>query len=262
MDIIVCVKHVPETAEADIKIDSTGKAIEKNGLVFDINEWDDYALEEAVLLKEKFGGTVTAITVGSEDADATLRKCLARGADKAIRLTDPKFEGSDGYVIAKILYRAIKDLPFNLILTGAQAGDDGYAVVGPMLATLLGIPHAAMVKKVELKDEVVRVNRELEGGLEEIVEVKLPAVLTIQTGINEPRYVSIMGTRRAMKKEIKVLGLAEVGLSENEVGEAGSWVKIEKMYVPPVEKQAEFLKGSPEEIAVKIAEILKARGLV
>jgi electron transfer flavoprotein beta subunit len=119
-----------------------------------------------------------------------------------------------------------------------------------------------MVKKVELKDEVVRVNRELEGGLEEIVEVKLPAVLTIQTGINEPRYVSIMGTRRAMKKEIKVLGLAEVGLSENEVGEAGSWVKIEKMYVPPVEKQAEFLKGSPEEIAVKIAEILKARGLV
>jgi len=262
MDIILCVKHVPETAEAEIKIDGTGKAIEKNGLVFDINEWDDYALEEAVLLKEKFGGTVTAITVGSEDADSVLRKCLARGADKAIRLTDPKFEGSDGYAVARILAKVIKDLPFNMILTGTQAGDDGYAVVGVILAELLGIPHATMVKKIELNDEVAKLNRELEGGLEEIVEVKLPAVLTIQTGINEPRYVSIMGTRKAMKKEIKVLGLAEVGLGENEVGEAGSWIKMEKMYVPPVEKQAEFLKGSPEEIAVKIAEILKAKGLV
>jgi len=262
MEIIVCVKHVPETAEADIRIDSTGKAIEKSGLVFDINEWDDYALEEAVRLKEKYGGTVTAITVGNEEAESTLRKCLARGADKAIRLSDPKFEGSDGYVTAKILSKVIKDLPFNLLLTGAQADDDGYAVVGTILAELLGIPHATMVKKIELNDEVAKINRELEGGLEEIVEVKLPAVLSIQTGINEPRYVSIMGTRKAMQKEIKVLSLAEVGLSESEVGEAGSWIKTEKMYVPPVEKQAEILKGSPEEIASKIAEILKARGLV
>ena len=262
MDIIVCVKHVPETAEAEIKIDPAGKTIEKSGLVFDINEWDDYALEEAVQIKEKIGGTVTAITVGSEDADSTLRKCLARGADKAVRLTDPKFEGSDGYAIAKILYKTIKDLPFNMIFTGAQAGDDGYAIVGPTLAELLGIPHATMVKKIELNGDIAKVNRELEGGLEEIIEIKLPAVLTIQTGINEPRYVSIMGIRKAMQKEIKVFSLAEVGLSENEVGEAGSWTKIENMYVPPVEKQAEFLKGSPEEIAARIAEILKARGLI
>jgi electron transfer flavoprotein beta subunit len=261
LDIIVCVKHVPETAEVDIKIDSSAKVIEKNGLVFDINEWDDYALEEAVRLKEKFGGTVTAITVGSEDAEGTLRKCLARGADTAIRLTDPKFEGSDGYAIAKILAKVIKNLPFNLILTGAQADDDGHAVVGSALAELLGIPHATMVKKIEGEGEAAKANRELEGGLEEIVQVKLPAVFAIQTGINEPRYVSIMGTRKAMQKEIKVLGLADVGLSENEVGEAGSWIKIAKMYVPPVEKQAEFLKGSPEEIASKIAEILKAKGL-
>jgi electron transfer flavoprotein beta subunit len=262
MNVIVCVKHVPETAEVDIKIDSSGKAIEKNGLVFDINEWDDYALEEAVRLKEKFGGTVTAISLGSEDAESTLRKCLARGADTAIRLSDPKFEGSDGYAIAKVLSKVIKNLPFNLILTGAQAGDDGYAVVGPMLAEFLEIPHATMVKKIELNNQVAKINRELEGGLEEIVEVTLPAVLAIQTGINEPRYVSIMGTRKAMQKEIKILNLIDVGLSENEVGEAGSWLKIGKMYVPPVEKQAEFLKGSPEEIALKIAEILKARGLV
>ncbi|MGC9346374.1 MAG: electron transfer flavoprotein subunit beta/FixA family protein, partial [Candidatus Bathyarchaeales archaeon] len=121
MDIVVCVKHVPETAEAELKIDPTGKAIEKTGLVFDINEWDDYALEEAVRIKEKQGGTVTAITIGAEDSDSTLRKCLARGADKAIRLTDAKFEGSDGYAIAKILHSTIKGLPFDLILTGALA---------------------------------------------------------------------------------------------------------------------------------------------
>lgn len=262
MDVIVCVKHVPETAEADLKINSTGKGIEKTGLVFDINEWDDYALEEAVRLKEKFGGTVTAVTVGAEDADNTLRKCLARGADKAVRLTDPKFENSDGYVIAKILHKVVKDMPFNLILTGAQADDDSYAVVGPFLAELLGVPHATMVKKIELTGEVAKINRELEGGLQEIVEVKLPSVLSIQTGINEPRYVSIMGTRKAMQKEIKVMSLAETGLGESEVGEAGSWVTIQKMYVPPVEKLAEFLKGSPEEVASKIAEILRAKGLI
>ena len=226
MDIIVCVKHVPETAEADIRIDSTGKGIEKTGLVFDINEWDDYAVEEAVRIKEKLGGTVTVITVGSEDADSTLRKCLARGADKAIRVTDPKLEGSDGYAIAKVLSKVIKDLPHDLILTGAQAGDDGYAVVGPALAQLLEIPHATLVKKIEFKNGTAVVNRELEGGLEEIVEVKLPAVLTIQTGINEPRYVSIMGIRKAREKEIKVLGLTDIGLSENEVGEAGSWLSL------------------------------------
>ena len=262
MDIIVCVKHVPETAEADIKIDGTGKAVEKSGLVFDINEWDDYALEEAVRLKEKLGGTVTAITLGSDEADNTLRKCLARGADKAIRFTDPKLEGSDGYATAKILSKVIKDIPFSLVLTGAQAGDDGSAVVGTILAELLGIPHATMVKKVEPSGDIVKVNRELEGGLEEVLEVKLPAVLAVQTGINEPRYVSIMGTRKAMQKEIKVIGLSGIGLSESEVGEAGSWVKTQKMYVPPVEKQAEFLKGSPDEVASRIGEILKAKGLL
>ncbi len=262
MDVVVCVKHVPETAEAELKINQSGKAIEKTGLVHDINEWDDYALEEAVRIKEKQGGTVTAITIGPEGSESTLRKCLARGADKAIRLTDPKFEGSDGYATAKILHSVIKTLHFDLILTGAQAGDDGSAMVGPILAQMLGIPHATMVKKIELSEGTAKVNRELEGGLEEIVEVKLPALFAVQTGINEPRYVSIMGIRKAMQKEIKVMSLADTGLSENEVGEAGSWIKIEKMYVPPVEKQAEFLKGSPDEVATKIAEIIKSRGLI
>jgi electron transfer flavoprotein beta subunit len=262
MDIIICAKHVPETAEAELKIDATGKSVDKAGLVFDINEWDDYALEEAVRIREKQGGTVTAITVGGDDSDSTLRKCMARGADKAIRMSDQKFTGSDGYAVAKILHSAIKNLHYDLILTGAQAGDDGSAMVGPILAELLKIPHVTMVKKIELGTGVAKVNRELEGGLEEQVEVKLPAVFSVQTGINEPRYVSIMGIRKAMQKEIKVMTLADTGLAENDVGPAGSWINIEKIYVPPVEKQAEFLKGSPEEVAARIAEILKSRGLI
>jgi electron transfer flavoprotein beta subunit len=262
LDIVVCVKHVPETAEAELKIDATGKAIEKTGLVYDINEWDDYALEEAVRIKEKQGGTVTAITIGTEDSDSTLRKCLARGADKVIRMTDPKFEGSDGYAVAKILHSVIKTLHFDIILTGMQAGDDGNAMVGPILAEMLKLPHATMVKKMELGTGTAKVNRELEGGLEEQIEVKLPALFSVQTGINEPRYVSIMGIRKAMQKEIKLMTLADTGLTENDVGPAGSWSRIEKLYVPPVEKQAEFLKGSPEEVATKIAEIIKSRGLI
>lgn len=262
LDIIVCVKHVPETAEAELKIDGTGKAIDRTGLVFDINEWDDYALEEAVRIREKQGGTVTAITMGADDSDSTLRKCLARGADKAIRLTDPKFNDSDGYAVAKILHSVIKNLPFNLILTGMQAGDDSSAVVGPILAEMLKIPHVTMVKKLELGTGTAKTNRELEGGLEEQVEVKMPALFSVQTGINEPRYVSIMGIRKAMQKEVKVMTLTDTGLTENEVGSAGSWITIEKMYVPPVEKQAEFLKGSPDEIAAKITAVLKSKGLI
>jgi electron transfer flavoprotein beta subunit len=262
LDIVVCVKHVPETAEAELRIDASGKAIEKTGLVYDINEWDDYSLEEAVRTKEKQGGTVTAITIGAEDSDSTLRKCLARGADKAIRLTDSKFESSDGYAIAKILHSVIKTLHYDLILVGMQAGDDGNGVVGPILAQMLSVPHATMVKKLELGSGSAKVNRELEGGLEEQLEVKLPALFSIQTGINEPRYVSIMGIRKAMQKEIKVMTLADTGLSETDVGPQGSWLVIDKLYVPPVEKQAEVLKGTPDEIATKITEIIKSKGLI
>jgi electron transfer flavoprotein beta subunit len=262
LNIIVCVKHVPETAEAELKIDASGKSIEKTSLVYDINEWDDYALEEAVQIKEKQGGTVTAITIGADDSDSTLRKCLARGADKAIRMTDAKFNGSDGFAIAKILHSAIKTLPYDIILTGMQASDDGSATVGPILAEMLKIPHATLVKKIEIGTNTAKVNRELEGGLEEQLEIKLPALISVQTGINEPRYVSIMGIRKAMQKEIKLMTFADTGLSETDVGETGSWTKIEKLYIPPVEKQAEFLKGSPNEMATRITEILKSKGLI
>ncbi len=260
MDIVVCVKRVPDTSEAEVVIAKEGQTIEQKDLVFDINEWDKYAVEEAVLLKEKLGGSVTVVTLGAEEAEDTLRRCFATGADYAIRLTDRAFEGSDGATIARILYQVIKGLKFGLILTGAQASDDGYAQVGPTLAQLLGIPHATLVTHIEVINGKARVHRELEGGLVEVVEVKLPAVLTIQTGINEPRYVSIMGVRKAAKKEIRTLGLKELSLTEDRVGKTGSATRIERLFLPPVTRQAEILEGSPEEVATKLAQILKEKG--
>jgi electron transfer flavoprotein beta subunit len=260
MNIIVCVKRVPDTSEAEVVITKDGRRIEESDLVFDINEWDKYAVEEAALLKEKLGGSITVLAVGPEEVEDTLRRCFATGADNAIRLTDRAFDGSDAATTARILYETIKNMEFDLILTGVQASDDGYGQVGPTLAHLLGVPHATMVTGIEIIDGGVRVHQELEGGLEEVVEVCLPALLTIQTGINEPRYVSIMGVRKAAKQEIKVIDLKGLGLREDEVGEAGSKTKEERLFLPPVTKETETLQGSPDEVATRLAQILKDKG--
>lgn len=262
MEIVVCVKHVPEVAEVELRIDKSGRDIEKSGLVYDINEWDDYAVEEAIRIKEKFGGNITVVTIGDENSDSTLRKCLAKGVDKAIRITDKRINSSDPFIVAKVLSETLKKTSFDLVLTGVQSSDDGYAMVGQVLAELLGIPHVTMAKKIKVKEHSFIVHRELEGGLEEVVEVEMPALITVQTGINEPRYVSIMGIKKAMKKEIKILSLDDLGLSEEEVGIDSSWLQIMEMYIPPVERRAEFIKGSPEEVASKIIEIIKSRGLI
>ncbi len=262
MEIIVCVKHVPEVAEVELRIDKSGRDIDRSGLVYDINEWDDYAVEEAIRIKEKFGGNVTVVTIGDENSDSTLRKCLAKGADKAIRITDKRINSSDPFIVAKVLSETLKKISFDLILTGVQSSDDGYAMVGPALAELLGIPHVTMAKKIEIKDNSIIVNRELEGGLGEVVEIEMPALITVQTGINEPRYVSIMGIKKAMKKEIRILSIDDLGLNEEEVGVDNSWLQIMEMYIPPVERRAEFIKGNPEEVASKIVEIIKSRGLI
>jgi electron transfer flavoprotein beta subunit len=260
MNIIVCVKRVPETTEVDLTIDRSGKEINKSGLVFDLNEWDSYAIEEAVSLKERHGGAVTVITLGSEESNESLRKCLAMGADEAFRLTDTAFEGSDALATAKTLTAAIKNLPYDLILAGAQAEDDGFGQVGVSIAEILGIPHASLVNRIEVKDKKAKVHRELEGGLEEIVEIDLPAVLTVQSGINEPRYVSIMGIRKVAKKEIKPLGISDLPLGAGDVGLQGSDIRIDQLSVPPSGKGAEWLEGKPEEIAREVLAILKERG--
>lgn len=262
MDVIVCIKRVPEVAEVDLQIDPTGKGVKKEDLVFSVNDWDNYAVEEAVRIKEKFGGKVTAITVGPEESEDVLRRALALGADEVMRVTDPTTEGSDGYAIAKILAAVIKDIPYDLILTGVQADDDGYAQVGATLAELLGIPHATLVTALEIEEERAKVHRELEGGMEEVLDVELPALFTIQSGINEPRYVSILGIRKVAKKEINALDLTALGISPDDVGEKGSGIVVERIFPPPVGEGAEILEGSVDEVAAKVTDIFQKGGVI
>jgi electron transfer flavoprotein beta subunit len=263
MDIVVCVKHVPDTTEAEIAIRGDEKEIEKEGLVFDISEADNYAIEEALLLKEEFDGAITVLTVGPAEADETLRMCLAKGADKAVRLTDDRFQRSDSFATARILSEAIKDMDYDLVLTGVQADDDGSAQVGVTLAEMLDIPHAALVISTEVEDDsMMKVHRELEGGLHEVLEIELPALFTIQTGINEPRYASILGIRKAMKKQIEVLGLDDLELAEEAVGEAGSKTSLVRLFIPVVTAQATILEGSPEEVSSELVTIFKNEGVI
>ena len=258
MDVIVCLKRVPDVTEIDLQVDQTGRRIKTEGLPYVINDWDNYALEEAVRIKEKLGGKVIALTVGTEPDEEVLRRALALGADEAIRITDPELEEADPYLTARALAEAIRKLPHDLILTGVQASDDGYAQVGPTIAELLGIPHVTLVTGIEeITEGKAKVKRELEGGLEERLQVELPALLTIQTGINEPRYVSILGIKRVARREIKVLDLEALGLKGTQPK-----TSIQRLFLPPVGEGAEILKGSLEEIADRVLEILEKGGLV
>ena len=257
MEIIVCIKRVPQTAEAEVKVEPSGKDIIKDRLTFDINEADSYALEQAILLKEKLGGTVTAISLGPAEAEDTLRIALAKGADNAIRIEQKEFEPLDGYKTALVLYNIIKGLKYDIILTGCIATDDGYSQVGPVLAELLGVPHATLVTALEVVDQMADIKRELEGGLIEHLRIKLPALFAVQTGINEPRYASLLAIRRAAKKEMKTMGRTDI--SDQELKCLSS---LEKLYIPPVERRAEILTGSMDEISQKLARIIKEKGLI
>jgi len=253
MNIAVCVKRIPKTAEADLFIEKDGKDIKKDHLVFALNDWDSYAVREAVLLKEKHGGEVTVLAVGPEESKEVLTRCLAMGADKAVRIEEPP--ASDGNRIARVLYQAIKDQSLDLVFTGVQAEDNGWGQVGVALAQMLGFAHAAIVNRVEIAGDRVKANRELEGGIEEVVDLKLPAVLTIQTGINEPKYVSLAAILEAEDKETKDLGLEEIGIASGESLDT----KIDQVFFPPVGKMAEILKGSPEEVVIQLTEIVKKK---
>jgi len=253
MNIAVCVKRIPKTAEADIFIEKDGTDIKKDHLVFHLNDWDGYAVREAALLKEKHGGEVTVITVGPEESKEVLTRCLAMGADKALRIEESP--SLDAHRIAKILSQVINGQPFDLILTGVQAEDDNFGQVGVSLAQMLGLPHGAIVSHIEIEGDKAKVRRELEGGIEEMIELKLPAVLTIQTGINEPKYVSLAALLEAEDKETKDIGLEEIGLTSSESVDT----KIDQVFFPPVGKMAEILKGNPEEVVTQLTEIIKKK---
>ncbi|MBF0509164.1 MAG: electron transfer flavoprotein subunit beta/FixA family protein [Deltaproteobacteria bacterium] len=260
MNIIVCVKQTPETVEADLTIGPTGRDVIRDDLVYTINEWDNYAIEEAIRLKETHGGQVTVVTMGGEDSEDTLRRCLAMGADEAILLSDDMFEHGDARATAQVLVQCIKGRPFDLILTGSQAADVGQGQVGLILAQKLNIPHAALVIKLEMENGAAIVHRELEGNMEEVLKIALPALLSIQTGINDPRYVSIMGIRKVRTKTIETMDAEDLDLTEAQTGESGSWTRLTRMYLPVAEKTAEIISGRPEEAAARLAEIIKNNG--
>lgn len=257
MNIIVCLKRVPFTQEVDLEIDGTGKDVQKDTLAYVINDWDNYAVEESVLLKEKFGGTVTVMTVGYEEDEEILRKALAMGADKALRI-DPGETEPDGFVIAKILSALIKGMDYDLILTGVQADDDNCGMVGIVLAEHLGLPHAAVVTGIEPSETEAEIRVELEGGLEEVSQINLPALLSIQTGINEPRYVSIMGIKKARKKELNIVKVEDLNLTEDDLARQ---IIVEEVFLPPEGEGAEMIEGDPSAIAEEILRILKEKGV-
>jgi electron transfer flavoprotein beta subunit len=265
MNIVVCVKQVPDTSDPDteVHIDGTGRGVDQSKFSFVINDADNYAVEEAILLKEKHGGEVTVVNIGGEAANQVIRMALAKGGDGAVRLDDESFVYSDVVATARLLKSAIKDLGCDLVLTGCMASDDGYGAVGIALAQMLEVPHAAYVKTVEVVDDKkLKVGRELEGGLLEMNEIEMPCLLAIQTGGNEPRYASFKGIREASKKEIKVMDLAATGLSADEVGESGSVAVMTQYSVPEVGDLAEMIEGDPAETSAKLANILKEKGLV
>jgi electron transfer flavoprotein beta subunit len=260
MEILVCVKRVPDTSENEIEVNRDGSDIERDDLVYSVNEWDNYAVEEAIQIVDKVGGSVTVVSVGDEESEEVVRREMAMGAEKGLLLTDGAFEGSDGRGLAAILKAAVQKGTYDLILTGAQA-DDGSGQVGGMLAAMLDVPFASLVNSVEVLDgSKLKVGREIAGGNQEMNEIDLPCVLSIQTGINEPRYVGIRGIRKVASVEIPVMGGGDLALGGDTVGAGAARLKRLDYFVPELGEGAEILEGSMDEIVEKVVELLKAKG--
>jgi electron transfer flavoprotein beta subunit len=260
VEILVCVRRVPDTSENEIELNSAGDDIERDDLVYSINEPDNYAVEEALQIVSRAGGNVSVVTVGEEDDEEVLRRQMAMGANHGILLSDPDFAGSDGRGIASILKGFVQKGNYDLILTGVQA-EDGAAQVGGMLAAMLDYPFASLVTSIEVLDsKKLKISREIEGGNREVSEIDLPCVLSIQTGINEPRYVGMKGIRAVQSIPIPTHGAADLGLNPAEVGVAGAKVTRVNYFVPALGKGARMLQGSREQNAEEVLELVAARG--
>jgi len=263
MQLLVCMKQVPEK-DSRYKIDQAGSGIVEEDLVFETNESDLYALEEALRLKERFGGEVVVLSLGEERVTKTIKNALAMGGDRAYHLADPAFRGGDAFVTAQVISRVARRESFDLILTGVQSEDMAYAQTGTILAQVLGYPHATIVMSVDISQNgrTAQIKRELESGLFERVEIPLPAVLTIQSGINHPRYATLKGIMLAKKKEIRTLSAQEVGLDSHELGKQGSKVDQQKLLFPEKRKKTVMIGGTPEEAAATLMEKLRKEARV
>ena len=250
MKIIVGLKQVP-ARDSQLRTDAAGRSIEEADLAFEINEPDAYALEAALQLREEHGGEVVVLTVGPARAAQSIREALAKGADRAIHIEEENLGRWDTLGIAGLMARAIESEKPDLILTGLQSEDLGYGQTGVVMAELLGLPHATIIMRVEKLDGAIRVKRELEEGWFEQVEIPLPALLTIQSGITKLRYATLMGIKKAKTKEIRRLTAAELGVAPALV------IEISRVYVPQKTKQTEILGGSVRQAAALLVERLR-----
>jgi electron transfer flavoprotein beta subunit len=249
MKIVVAVKQIATLGD-EVEFTDDERAVDPDFLDYALNDWDSFATEEALQIRDRSGGEVVIVSVGDEEAEAAIRRCLAMGADRAIRIWSDELEGADPVTVARALADVVGGESPDLVFTGVQSADSVQAATGVALAEVLGLPRVAVVTKIELGDGNAVVDRELEGGIVDRTEVDLPALVTIQTGINEPRYATLRAIKQAEQKEIEVV-------EPTDLGEPA--YRVRRMYVPPKGEGAEMLDGSPENIAQRIAEIVKER---
>jgi electron transfer flavoprotein beta subunit len=248
VNIIVCIKQVPAK---DAPLSIAGNWIRESDIGFEMNEPDSYALEEALRLKERHGGEVIALSMGPERVKQTIKEALAKGADRGIHIMDDNFAQLDPLGSAKSIAAAIQQQKHDLVLTGLQSDDHGFGQTGVLLAGVLDVPHATIIMAIEVDGQKMKLKRELEAGWFQHLECPLPAVLTIQSGINKVRYATLKGIMAAKKKEITTITRESLGVSVEPTQ------RVEKIYVPTKTKKTEFLTGTPKEVAGKLVEKLK-----
>ncbi len=247
MKIAVCLKQVV-TREWQVRVDEAQRWIRDQDASFELNEPDAYALEESLRLKEKHGGEVIAVSAGPSRVTQALREALARGADRGVHVESDALARADAFAVASALAAAIRDERPDLVLTGLQSDDQGFAQVGLVLAEALGLAHATIIMDVQVQGDRLRVKRELEGGWFQWVNLPLPALLTIQSGINQLRYATLKGIMAAKKKEIRVVPAVAIGEPKT---------AILGLHVPQKTKQTRLLSGSPAEAAKELVRALR-----
>ena len=252
MKIAILLKQVP-VKDATLKVNGDGLWIDEENVTFEINESDHYGLEEALRLKEKHDGEVVVVTMGPERVKESIKQALAKGADRAIHINSSGYSNPDPIAHAKLLCAAIKDENFDLILSGLQSDDLGYGQTGVLVAEMLGMAHATLVMETDVQDGKIKVKRELEGGWFQSVELPLPAVLTIQSGLNQIRYATIKGIMAAKRKEIKEIAISDLGVSDADA----SGIQMHKIYLPVKTKQTVVLEGDTADIVSKLVDKLK-----
>lgn len=250
MKILVAIKQVP-VRDSQLRIASSGKWIEEGDLAYEINEPDAYALEAALQLKEKQTGEVVALCAAPDRATSTIREALAKGADRAIHIEE-EMGAFDPLAAARLLAAAIRTESPDLVLTGLQSDDLGYGQTGVILAELLGLPHATIIMQVEMEGAGIRVKRELEDGWFQHVDMPLPAVLTIQSGISKLRYATLMGIKKSKSKEVKRMSASDLGGAPSVAA-----ITVDRIYVPERTKRTQLFDGAPKEAAAKLVEKLK-----